>query len=221
MRHDLLLAYDVNETLLDLAALDEPFARAFGDPSLRPTWFQLMLQIAFVGGLTGRYVDFTSAQQAALTMLARRTRTDLAPEAADDIVGAMRELPPHPDVPPALADLQDAGFRQVTITNSPLDAARAQLAFAGIDDAFEDILSADEVKALKPRPEPYHHVATRTRVPIENICLVAAHGWDVSGALAAGAQAAFIARAGAVAIPLGPQPTYTAANLQELAQILA
>src|SRR5436190_393902 len=60
-----VLAFDVNETLLDLRALDAPFAATFGDAALRPQWFALMLQIAFAGGLTGSYVDFTTAQRSA------------------------------------------------------------------------------------------------------------------------------------------------------------
>ena len=67
-----VLAFDVNETLLDLSALDEPFAQLLGDASLRPACFQQMLQLAFVGGLTGRYVDFTTAQRAALHMVGAR-----------------------------------------------------------------------------------------------------------------------------------------------------
>ena len=36
--------------------------------------------------------------------------------------------------------------------------------------------------------------------------LVAAHSWDVSGALAAGCTAAFVARPGMVLSPIGQQP---------------
>jgi hypothetical protein len=49
-----VIAFDVNETLLDLGALDGPFAALLGSAALRPQWFQLMLQLAFTGGLTGR-----------------------------------------------------------------------------------------------------------------------------------------------------------------------
>ena len=49
-----ILAFDVNETLLDLAALDPLFERAFGDAAVRPQWFAQMLQLAFVGSITGR-----------------------------------------------------------------------------------------------------------------------------------------------------------------------
>lgn len=52
--------------------------------------------------------------------------------------------------------------------------------------------------------------------------LVAAHGWDVSGALAAGCEAAFVARPGMVPSPLGPRPDVIGADLAEVAaQILA
>src|SRR4030088_3187573 len=97
-----VLAFDVNETLLDLRALDAPFAAAFGDAALRPQWFALMLQIAFVGGLTGSYVDFSTAQRSALAMLAKRQKVTLSPAQADAIVNGMRTLPPHPEVRDAM-----------------------------------------------------------------------------------------------------------------------
>jgi hypothetical protein len=76
---------------------------------------------------------------------------------------------------------------------SPQDVERAQLAHAGLTDRFDAILSADTVRALKPRREPYELTARRFGVPISDVTLVAAHAWDVAGALAAGCRAAFVA----------------------------
>ena len=215
-----VLAFDVNETLLDLRALDAPFTAAFGDASLRPVWFQTMLQLAFVGGLTGHYVDFTTAQHAALEMIAGRAGKTLTADAASAIVDGMKRLPAHPEVPEALQRLKDAGFRQVTLTNSPLDVARHQIAFAGLAELFEDTISADEVKQLKPAPAPYELVARRAGVEISRVRLIAAHAWDVSGALAVGAQAAFVARPGAVPSPLGRQPDIIGKDIAEVAEQL-
>ena len=61
-----VIAPDVNETLLDLRALDPAFEELLGSAALRGRWFAQMLQLSFVGGLTGRYVDFSTAQEAAL-----------------------------------------------------------------------------------------------------------------------------------------------------------
>jgi len=132
----------------------------------------------------------------------------------------MRRLPAHPEVPQALARLRGAGFRLTALTNSVLDVAQAQLSHAGLVDMFEGIFSADEVHALKPSPQPYRMVAERSGIDIEDLCLVAAHPWDVSGALAAGCQAAFVARSGIVPSPLGAQPDIIGADLTEVADRL-
>jgi 2-haloacid dehalogenase len=214
-----VLAFDVNETLLDLRALDQPFAAAFGDASLRPQWFALMLQVAFVGGLTGRYVDFTTAQGSALAMLAARQKVTLTQAHSDAIVNGMRTLPPHPEVREAMARL-GTRFRLVALTNSPKDVAEAQMRNSGLHDLLEAVYSADEVRKLKPAPEPYRMVAERTDVPIDSVRLVAAHGWDIAGALAAGCRAAFVARPGAVLYPNGPQPDIVAPDLAGIADAL-
>jgi 2-haloacid dehalogenase len=50
--------------------------------------------------------------------------------------------------------------------------------------------------------------------------LVAAHAWDVSGALAAGTRAAFVARPGMVPSPIGDGPELVVADIDALAQEL-
>lgn len=213
-----VLAFDVNETLLDLGVLDSLFEEAFGDAALRQQWFAQMLQLAFVGAITDRYVDFTSAQRAALAMVAERRGAEVPDAVASAIVDRMRELPAHADVPGALDRLGDAGFTLATITNSPLDVARDQLRNAGLEDRFAAILSADQVRALKPRREPYELVARTFDVPLAQVRLVAAHAWDVAGALAAGCTAAFVARPGMVLSPLGQRPDVIGADLAEVAE---
>ncbi len=211
------LAFDVNETLLDLAALDPVFEAVLGDAALRPQWFSSMLQLSFVGGLTGNYVDFTTAQRAALRMTAARAGRVVGDGDVDKVVAAMSRLPAHGDVPDALEHLRSAGFRLVALTNSVLDVARAQLTHAGLIGLFDAVHSADEVKALKPAPEPYRMVGDRAGVEVGDVCLVAAHAWDVSGALAAGCRAAFVARSGVVPSPIGAQPDVMGVDLTEVA----
>ena len=214
-----VLAFDVNETLLDLAALDAPFTAAFGDAALRPQWFALMLQVAFVGGLTGTYVDFTTAQRSALAMLAKRLKATLSAEQADAIVNGMRTLPPHPEVRDAMTRLRRR-FRLVALTNSPKDVADEQLRNSGLHELLEAVYSADEVRTLKPAPAPYRMVADRNAVSIGDVRLIAAHGWDIAGALAAGCRAAFVARPGAALYPHGPQPDVVAPDLAGVADAL-
>jgi 2-haloacid dehalogenase len=201
-----VIAFDVNETLLDLRALDGPFEKLLGSPSLRGPWFAQMLQLSFVGGLTGDYVDFTTAQRAALQMVAARSGRTVSEDAVTEMVDRMSSLPAHPEVPAALARLRETPLTVVALTNSVQVVAEAQLRNAGIGDGFDGVMSADAVRALKPAAAPYRAVAERYGVPIGEVRLVAAHSWDVSGALAAGARAAFVARPGMLPSPLGAQP---------------
>jgi 2-haloacid dehalogenase len=217
-----VIAFDVNETLLDLAPLDPVFADLFGDASTRVLWFGQMLQVAFTGAITDRYVDFTSAQRAALDMLAQRRGVTLPGEAADRVTETMRALPAHPDVGDALSRLRAGGHRLAALSNSPRDVEQAQLAHAGLTGHFDAILSADSVRALKPRREPYDLAARTFGVPIGEVTLVAAHAWDVAGALAAGCRAAFVARPGMPRNPVDPDPDFVGADLGEIAdRILA
>jgi 2-haloacid dehalogenase len=179
-----------------------------------------MLQLAFVGGLTDRYVDFSTAQRAALTMLAEQSGTHLAPEDGERIAARMRRLPAHPDAAPALDRLRTAGFRLAALTNSPADVARDQLAHAGLRERFDAVLSADEVRALKPRPEAYELAARYFGTPLGEVRLVAAHAWDISGALAAGCAAAFVARPAKVLSPIGDPPDIVGADLLEIAELI-
>ncbi len=213
-----VIAFDVNETLLDLGALDSAFEDLFGSATVRPQWFAQMLQLSFVGGMTGEYVDFTTAQHAALSMVAERQGRRIGTGEATALVARMSSLPAHPEVADALAALRSTSLGVVALTNSVESVAEAQLTNAGIRQYFDRVISADSVQRLKPAPEPYLAVARALEVDIADVRLVAAHSWDVSGALAAGCQAAFVARSGMVLSPLGRQPSIVGIDLAEVVE---
>ena len=207
--------FDVNETLLDLAALDPLFERVFGDASVRRLWFNQILQSAFVATITDDYTTFGGAAGAALKMTEERSGVEISDEDRREILGGLRELPPHPEVPDSLDRLRNAGFRLATLTNSTQEVAEAQVENAGLAGRFEQILSADTAKRLKPAPAPYRMAARALEIPERGMRLVAAHAWDVAGALRAGCAAAFVARQ--PFDPLVEHPDVFGADLSEVA----
>ena len=213
-----ILVFDVNETLLDLSAFDPLFARHFGDARVRKEWFSQVLLIAFASTISGSYADFGAVAKAALDVVQARHQQQLPDEARSQILGTIRQLLPHPDVDAGLRQLRDAGLLLVTLTNSTAPVAEAQLTHAGLRHYFERVFSADAVRRLKPAPEPYRMVAGELGVGTGSLLLVAAHAWDVGGAISAGCGAAFIERPGQVLDPLTPKPTYVATDLNDLAR---
>jgi 2-haloacid dehalogenase len=214
------IVFDVNETLLDLQAMHPGFDAAFGSPDLIAPWFGQLLRHSLVATVTARYRPFDQLAVDALVLVATKAGIELSPTAAAEVVAQMRRLPPHPDVRPALERLRDAGFRIATLTNSPPAVLDDQLRNAGIDDLFTETLSVHPVQRFKPHPATYRSGADRLGVPIDQIRLVAAHDWDVTGAIRAGARAAFVARPGMVLSDVSEIPDIVGADLIAVADAI-
>jgi 2-haloacid dehalogenase len=210
-----LCVFDVNETLLDLAALDDFFAEVTGTPQARPEWFHLMIYNALTLTAANGYRPFGEIAAACLPPIAARHGRTATPEHSRELGERMRRLPAHPDAGSALTRLRDAGFGVVALTNSVAAVAEDQLRNAGLRDLFDAVHSADEVGRLKPAPEPYLR-ALDGRAPADAI-LVAAHDWDVAGAASAGLRTAFISRNGQSPLAASPAPTVTAGSLDDVA----
>ncbi|RZJ57760.1 MAG: haloacid dehalogenase type II [Hymenobacter sp.] len=216
------IIFDINETLLDLAPLREAVNKAFGDPSGFRQWFGLLLQHSQTATLTNQYFNFSTIGDVAFDMAATMLNVkSLGEEKKHELAQLFTKLPAHPDVVPGLARLRDAGFRLFTLTNSSPADTEKQLQAAGIREYFEQAYSVEPVRLYKPHPAPYLYVAEQAGLQPAQCLLAAAHGWDVAGALAAGLQAAFIARPSQPLYPLAPAPTYQAADIAALAQQLA
>jgi 2-haloacid dehalogenase len=72
-----IIVFDVNETLLDIGALEPHFGRAFGDALVLREWFSTVLLYSEVATLAGPYSDFGAIGGAALDMTAASRGTSL------------------------------------------------------------------------------------------------------------------------------------------------
>jgi 2-haloacid dehalogenase len=213
-----ILVFDVNETLLDITVLEPLFVRLFRDARVLRQWFAELVLYSEALTLSGSYVNFGEIGAAALKMLASIHAVPLKTSDVEELVSTMRRLPPHADVAPALTMLADAGFRMVTLTNSPLSGGRSPLDNAGLGRHFERQFSVDSVKRFKPAPETYRLVAEGLGVEVGVLRLVAAHPWDTLGAMAAGWASALVTRPGNAALPLGPQSEIVGSDLLAVAR---
>jgi 2-haloacid dehalogenase len=220
-----VIVFDVNETLLDMAALDETFEKIFDGSNaaeLRTKWFKQVLELFLTATVIDEYRRFDQLADDALRIVAAQEGREATKEDRQMLKEALGKLPAHRDVPAGLARLKAGGFTVAALTNSPRESAERQLEQAGLRGHLDKVLSADDLQRYKPALEAYEHAARELGVTPDQIVLVAAHSWDVAGALAAGCQAAFVARPGQVLSPGVPEPQYRGRDVAEVAdQIVA
>ncbi|MDB2462913.1 haloacid dehalogenase type II [Algibacter sp.] len=218
-----VLFFDVNETLLDLTAMKKEIGEALGGKDeLLPLWFTTMLQYSLVVSASGTYKPFGHVGAAALQMVAANNNniTLSENEARKIIKESLQNLPPHAEVKGALTNLRQAGYKLVAFTNSSNEGLKNQFNNAGLTDYFDDMLSVEPTGKFKPFTETYIWGAKKMKVLPEECMLIAAHGWDVAGALWAGWRAAFIKRPGQQAFPLAPKTELVETDLKKIADTL-
>lgn len=208
------IAFDLNGTLLDPAAMLDGAHAELARRALDDAVMQAMADT-----LTGEHRPFPEYLRAALERSLRVAGLEDA--GLDEAMQRARTLPAFPDAGDALATIADAGFRIAVITNSAADAATAAIAAAGLDRHVQTVVGADEVGAYKPDPRVYRHAAARLEAQPHSVCLVAAHAWDILGALHAGWGAAWVAHREQHLLTTVPEPTLRGATLTQTAGLLA
>ena len=213
-----VIIFDVNETLLDLDSMRDSIGKALGGrDDLLPLWFSTMLHHSLVSTAIGDYQDFGKIGVASLLMVAQNNDIKInAEQAKTAIVTPLLSLPAHADVKAGLQALKDQGYRLVSLTNSSNNGVKAQFESAGLTDYFEARYSIEDIKIYKPDLRAYEWALKQLNIKAEDALMVAAHGWDVAGAKAAGLQTAFIARPGKALYPLVQKPDYSVKNLTQL-----
>ncbi|WP_458627559.1 haloacid dehalogenase type II [Winogradskyella sp. PC D3.3] len=217
-----VLFFDVNETLLDLTIMNKQVGDALGGKdNLLSLWFTTMLHYSLVVSASGQYKPFGHIGAAALQMVAANNDILISEDEARKIVAsAMQNLPPHPEVKDALALLKKEGYTLVALTNSDTESLKNKFENVGLTPYFDALLSIESVGKFKPFTDVYYWAAHKMNTKPEECMLIAAHGWDVAGAVWAGWRAAFISRPSQQLFPLAPKTEIVESDLQKVADIL-
>jgi 2-haloacid dehalogenase len=206
--------FDLNATLVDPAVLAGPLGGRAEDEALVNAAFDEAVMQAMVSTLTGWPTPFAQMIEAALR---RRLVLGGRDEAlAGAAIGLLGSMPAYTDAPAALEALRGVGVRIGVLTQSTAEAADAVLRFAGLRDRVELVLSAPDAGAYKPDPRPYRMALSRTGAAAGEVCLVAAHWWDVAGAKRAGLRTGWVARRDRALPATVPTPDVTGAELADV-----
>lgn len=215
-----VILFDVYETLLDMSEVKTKINRLLDSKRGYTIWFDMLLQYSWLDNSTGQYHDFAVLASLAMDTAAKVLGRSIATENKDDVLQMMRQLPVHEDVQKSLSLLRDSECRLAALTNVSEAAILERMQRTGIISYFDAVLSAESVRKHKPAKEVYQWAAQTLRVPVNEVLMITAHGWDIAGALYAGMQTAFIERKGQVLYPLAPLPLYKVKNLTALVKQL-
>lgn len=214
------LVFDVNETLLDLSPMVVGFERVFGPSPPMGEWFARLLHGSLLANSFDAFRPFSDLGTDALLAMARRRSVDLDRSEAASLVAGMAGLPAHPDVHPALERIAGAGYEMAALTNGETSLANQQIDNAGLRPLIRKVISVDEVGRFKPDPAPYQRASTVLGVDLSDLMLVAAHDWDVAGAMRAGSRGGFLRRSGGSWSIGGMEPHLVVSGMGGLADAL-
>ncbi len=218
------LAFDAYGTLFDVfsvTALCEDLFPGRG-AALTQLWRVKQLQYSLLRSLMGRYEDFWQLTQDALRYASEQLKLNLTAATKRTLMDAYLNLAVFPDVVPGLAALRQQGLRLAILSNGAPAMLEGAVTNAGIDTAFDAIISADELKIFKPSPRVYRSARTRLRVTTDALGFVSSNSWDISGAASVGLTTFWLQRsAGEPADYLGFPATYVVGSLDDVSRLFA
>jgi len=191
-----VIALDVYGTLVDPAGMALELGKTFGSraQSAAQLWREKQLEYTFRRALMRKYADFDVCTLHALRYVSASLGVCLDGAAERALLDAYLHLPAFPDVRNGLAKLNRSGHTVVALTNGTEHSARTVLQNAGIAEHLEAVVSADRIRTFKPDPAVYALLDSIDGAQGQPRWLVSGNPFDVIGAKAAGAKAAWLRR---------------------------
>ena len=217
-----VLAFDLYGTLVDPIRIWRRLENYVGDAAQRiaELWRQKQLEYTFRLTAMEQYAPFDLVTSKALEFALTACGQGISDADRRIVLAEYDNLEPFPDVRSGLERLRSAGYTMVVFSNGTPRMLSAAVRSAGIADAFEDLVSVDEVQTYKPSPRVYHHLTTRVHRPADQVRLISSNPFDVIGADAVDMQVGWIDRTHGLFDSLGTRPALVVGTLVELANEL-
>ncbi|MGB6659761.1 MAG: haloacid dehalogenase type II [Xanthobacteraceae bacterium] len=203
--------FDVHAAIARHRAAAGPDADRFSD-----LWRTKQLEYSWTLTLAGRYADFWTLTERALDYaLARFPCVDRA--LRQNLLDAYFKIDAFADARAALENLKARGLKTAILSNGSPPMLEAAVTASGMANVLDAVLSADAVRAYKPRPEVYALVTARFAVAPHQVAFVSSNRWDVMGAQAFGFRPFWVNRAKVPDEYADAPPLCVIANLGALA----
>ena len=185
---------------------------------LSKLWRTKQLEYTWLRSLVGRYEDFWSVTESALTFACRSLSLACPPETRQELMESYLHLDTFPEVKPTLSKLSQ--YKLAILSNGSPKMLAAAVEHAGLKGIFADVISADEVKIYKSSPRVYGLVSKHLGVPKSAIAFVSSNFWDIAGAKSYGFFTCWVNRCNLAEDELGVRPDVTVQTLDRLSSVL-
>ncbi len=214
--------FDAYGTLFDFNT-----AAAGARDELGPDWQKLselwrlkQLQYTWLRGLAGHHAEFWQVTGDALDFALAQLGI-ARPGLRERLMQLYLRLGAFPEVPAMLETLKQRGIRLAILSNGSPPMLDAMVRNSGLENAFDAVLSVEEVGVFKPHPSVYGLAARRLALAPERICFLSSNGWDAYSAKAFGFRVLWCNRYGQPPERIPATPDGEIGDLSLLPDLLA
>jgi 2-haloacid dehalogenase len=183
-------------------------------------WRQKQLEYTWLRSLMGRYASFEAVTDDALRFACAHLGLPLDAALQSRLGEAYLRLAPFPDAAPALQRLKSAGLPLAILSNGSRHSIAQVVGNAGMESAFDELISVEDVQVFKPDSRVYALAETRMGCRRDELLFVSSNAWDASGAAHFGFPVCWVDRRSGVFDELGARPRHVAADLGRMADWL-
>ncbi|MEQ1650845.1 MAG: haloacid dehalogenase type II [Hyphomicrobiaceae bacterium] len=193
-----IYVFDAYGTLFDVHAAASAHRDEIGGvwEKLSLTWRQKHLEYTWVHSMTGRVVPFWTLAQRSLDFSIASVG-GVPAGVREKLLGAYRKMAAFPEVSDVLAQLRARGAKVAILSNGDPDMVADAVSAAGLDGAFDAVISVREAGIFKPDMSVYRLVIDKFGCAPGDVSFQSSNRWDVAGAKAFGFKAVWINRSGA------------------------
>ena len=220
--HDIdACVFDAYGTLFDFNSAASAARDELGDDwqRLSDLWRLKQLQYTWLRGLAQHHADFWQVTGDALDFALATLQIKRA-GLRDRLMNLYLQLDTYPEVPAMLDALRRRGIRLAILSNGTPAMLQAVVDNSGLRDAFDAVLSVEEVGVFKPHPSVYALAAQRLALAPSRICFLSSNGWDAFSAKAFGFRVIWCNRFGQASERIPATPDGEITDLAALPSLL-
>ena len=194
-----VFVFDAYGTLFDLHAAAERHRDAIGPKwqQLSQAWRTKHIEYTWVHSLSRQPATFWELAQRSLDFAIASIGDAVPAEARDRLLAAYRTMDAYPEVAEVLSALKSRGARVAILSNGDPDMLDDVVRVAGLENAFDAVLSVTAAGIFKPAPAVYTLATRHVGCEPGDISFQSSNRWDIAGAKAFGFHCVWINRVGA------------------------